>query len=156
MSPFSVTSPPRSPSLLNPSPRDSAQDVFLGKLNRREALLPFSAPTSLFLSLHLCPLLVISLFLSPSISQKLLSFTFFTDYLKNKYLQDFFQCLKALLVPIVITAQNFPTGGPLRGGLSPVSLLVARHAHISGRKVKKIALMLRLIWEALVSLIILP
>ena len=77
------------------------------------------------------------------------------DYLKNEYPQDFFQCIKLLLVQIVITAQNFPTRGLLRGSLQLISLLAARHAHIPGKKAK-MALTLRLMWGALVSPLVFP
>ena len=63
--------------------------------------------------------------------------------------------MKVLLVQIVIIAQNFPTRGPLRGSLQLISLLAARHAHISRKKVKK-ALTLRMMWEVLVSLFVFP
>ena len=90
-----------------------------------------------------------------SISQKLLSFIFFNGLSENEYPQDFFQCIKLLLVQIVITAQNFPTRGPLRGSLQLISLLAARHAHIPGKKAK-MALTVRLMWGALVSPLVFP
>lgn len=152
--PFSFPIPPRSTSLSSPSPRDPAQDVLLQKLNSRDVLCLFSFPR---ISFSVSSSLSFLNYLSPSlsISQKLLSFTFLWIIWKTNILRILFQCWKLLPVPRVITSQNFPTRGPVRGGLGPVSSLAARHTHVSGRNVKT-ALRLRLTWGAQVPLIALP